>query len=126
MYFVYVLRCVDSSLYCGYTTDVAHRIKAHTGKVKGGARYTKIRPPVRVEAVWSCSEKGTALALEKLFKNLDKQDKELLVSDNATLTGLFGDKLESGHINRERSHEGDIREAADGDMESVARLPQDQ
>ncbi len=51
MYFVYVLRCVGSSLYCGYTTDVEHRLKAHTGKIAGGARYTRIFPPVRVEAV---------------------------------------------------------------------------
>ena len=123
MYFVYVLRCVDSSLYCGYTTDVSHRIKAHCGKVKGGAKYTKLRPPVRVEAVWSCSEKGTALALEKLFKNLDKQGKERLVSNGASLPDLFGDKLDCDLIVRDTSLEGDIEEAADGNMESVARLP---
>ena len=123
MYFVYVLRCVDSSLYCGYTTDLAHRLKAHTGKVKGGARYTKIRPPVRVEAVWSCSEKGAALALEKLIKNLAKRDKERLVAGETDLAAQFGDRLDHGLIVRDTSLEGDIEEAADGNMESVARLP---
>ena len=95
MYFVYVLRCVDSSLYCGYTTDVAHRIKAHTGRVRGGAKYTKSHPPVSVEAVWKCPEKGPALALEKLFKNLAKHEKER-------------DKLVSGQIERDPSFEKNI------------------
>ena len=37
---VYLLRCPDGSLYCGWTNDLARRLKAHqTGK--GGARYTK-------------------------------------------------------------------------------------
>ena len=108
MYFVYVLRCVDSSLYCGYTIDVAHRIKAHTGKARGGAKYTKSHPPVSVEAVWKCPEKGLALALEKLFKNLTKQDKERLVSNEVSLADLFGDKLGSGQIERDHSFERNI------------------
>ena len=108
MYFVYVLRCVDSSLYCGYTTDVAHRIKAHTGKARGGAKYTKSHPPFRIEAVWKCPEKGSALALEKLFKNLTKQDKERLVSNEVSLADLIGDKLGSGQIERDPSFERNI------------------
>ena len=108
MYFVYVLRCVDSSLYCGYTTDVFRRIDAHTGKAKGGARYTKSHPPVRIEAVWKCAEKGTALGLEKLFKNLSKQEKERLISDDESLSVLFGDKLDSDDVVRDPSYERDI------------------
>ena len=52
MYFIYILRCADSSLYCGYTSDMKHRIKAHTGKIAGGAKYTRSRRPIRVERVW--------------------------------------------------------------------------
>ena len=123
MYFVYVLRCVDSSLYCGYTTDVAHRIKAHSGALKGGAKYTKSRPPIRVEAVWKCADKGTAMSLEKLIKNLVKQDKEDLVSGKISLTDLFSDKLDVSKVQRNSSFEGDIPEALHGNMESVARVP---
>ncbi len=108
MYFVYVLRCVDSSLYCGYTTDVSHRIKAHCGKVKGGAKYTKLRPPVSVEAVWSCADKGTAMGLEKLIKNLCKQDKERIVRGETSLREFFGDRIDHEIIARDSSYEGAV------------------
>ena len=40
-YFVYLLKCSDQSLYCGYTDDVEKRLKVHnSGK---GAKYTKSR-----------------------------------------------------------------------------------
>ncbi len=123
MYFVYVLRCVDSSLYCGYTTDVAHRIKAHSGAVKGGAKYTKSHPPLSVDAVWECPDKGTALSLEKLIKNLSKQEKEDLVSKKLSLADFFSDKLDVSKVQRNSSFECDIPEALYGNMESVARVP---
>ena len=108
MYFVYVLRCVDSSLYCGYTSDVAHRIKAHCGKVKGGAKYTRLRPPVKVEAVWSCADKGVAMGLEKLIKNLQKKDKERIISGEIAVQELFGDKISTEKIVRDASCEGAV------------------
>ena len=122
MYFVYILRCVDSSLYCGYTTDVAHRIKAHSGKVKGGAKYTKLRRPVRVERVWRCEEKGDALKLENRFKRLDKASKERLVSDPGSIGEVLGDALDVSLFTEDKEFEGDIPEAEGGDMEPVARM----
>lgn len=45
MHYVYILKCVDASLYVGYSTNVAKRVHAHnTGK--RGAKYTKSRRPV--------------------------------------------------------------------------------
>jgi len=47
--FVYLLRCADDSLYCGWTTDVDRRLAAHTaGKA---SRYTRSRLPVELAAV---------------------------------------------------------------------------
>ena len=46
--YVYLLRCGDGTLYCGWTTDLVARVKAHNqGK---GAKYTRSRLPV--ELVW--------------------------------------------------------------------------
>ena len=43
MNYVYLLRCGDGMLYCGWTTDLAARIRAHnSGK---GAKYTRSRLP---------------------------------------------------------------------------------
>lgn len=44
--YVYFLRCSDNTIYCGYTTDLDKRVKAHNdGK---GAKYTKARMPVKL------------------------------------------------------------------------------
>ena len=36
----YMLRCADGSLYSGWTSDLARRLKAHNGGAHG-ARYTR-------------------------------------------------------------------------------------
>ena len=33
-HFVYILRCADDTLYCGYTTDIARRLTEHNGEGK--------------------------------------------------------------------------------------------
>nr|MBA2262897.1 GIY-YIG nuclease family protein [Solirubrobacterales bacterium] len=46
---VYLLRCADGSLYCGWTSDLRARLLAHgAGR---GARYTRTRLPV--ELAWA-------------------------------------------------------------------------
>ena len=94
MYFVYVLRCVGSSLYCGYTNDVAHRVDSHLGLHPNGAKYTRSRKPLRVEAVWETQTKQDAMRLESRFKKLSKEKKELIVA-GAELDGVFGDLIDS-------------------------------
>jgi len=45
MYFVYILRCADDTLYTGITTDLERRVEEHNSSVKG-AKYTCSRRPV--------------------------------------------------------------------------------
>jgi putative endonuclease len=45
MYFVYLLRCADHSLYTGCTNNLKRRLHQHN-HAKQGARYTKTRRPV--------------------------------------------------------------------------------
>jgi len=47
-FFVYILECADKSLYVGCTNNLEKRIKQHN-KSKSGARYTKIRRPVKLK-----------------------------------------------------------------------------
>jgi len=47
MYFVYILKCADESLYVGCTSNLEKRVKEH-GASKRGAHYTKIRRPVNL------------------------------------------------------------------------------
>ena len=71
--FVYLLRCRDDSLYCGWTDDLARRVATHNaGK---GARYTRSRKPVRL--VWSeeVSDRSAALKRELAIKRLTRAEK---------------------------------------------------
>lgn len=45
MYFVYILRCIDDSLYTGITTELSRRVEEHNFSDKG-AKYTRTRRPV--------------------------------------------------------------------------------
>lgn len=47
MYFVYILKCADMTLYVGSTNDLPRRLHAHNN-LKSGAHYTKIRRPVKL------------------------------------------------------------------------------
>ncbi len=76
VWFVYLARCADGSLYTGIARDVAERIAAHdAGK---GAKYTRGRGPLEVCAVRRCMSKGTALRLELAVKALPRSAKEAL------------------------------------------------
>lgn len=77
MWFVYLLRCSDGSLYTGISTDVARRIKTHnSGK---GAKYTRAHGPARL--VWQCyaGSQSRALRLEHRIKQYSRAQKEKLI-----------------------------------------------
>jgi len=77
MWFVYIARCADGSLYTGIARDVQARIAAHdAGR---GARYTRGRGPLTLCAVRRCRGKGRALSLELAIKRLPRAAKEVLL-----------------------------------------------
>ena len=80
MYFVYLMRCSDNSLYCGITTDLCRRFSEHTNKENPkGAKYTHSRKVVSIAAAWQTEEgRSAALKLEAALKKLSKEKKELL------------------------------------------------
>jgi putative endonuclease len=78
VWFVYLARCSDGSLYTGIARDVAERIASHDAGT--GAKYTRGRGPLAVCAVRRCTSKGDALRLELAVKALPRASKELLTS----------------------------------------------
>ena len=82
MYYTYILRCADNSLYTGIATDVKRRFEEHISDEKKGAKYTKRHKPLRIEAYWKSSDKKLASKLEYHIKHLEKQKKEILIKDN--------------------------------------------
>ncbi len=79
MYYLYIVRCSDNSLYTGITLDVKRRIAEHNDSKKG-ARYTKSRRPVVLVYSEVCNSKGEALKREAYIKKLSREEKNTLVS----------------------------------------------
>lgn len=73
MWFIYLVKCADGTLYCGITNNLDKRIKIHNdGK---GAKYTKTRRPVSLLKYFERPTKGEALKLEYKIKQLSRQEK---------------------------------------------------
>lgn len=77
MYWVYILRCADGTLYTGTTDDVERRAAVHnSGK---GAKYTRGRTPVTVVYREACPDKSTALRREWAVKRMSRAEKLRLI-----------------------------------------------
>ncbi|MFH1395173.1 MAG: GIY-YIG nuclease family protein [Candidatus Omnitrophota bacterium] len=79
MFYTYIIECRDGSYYTGYTNDLKRRVKQHNGELKGSAKYTRGKRPVRV--VWYREYRylKSAVKTEYKIKKLTRRQKELLV-----------------------------------------------
>ena len=77
MYFVYLLKCSDDTLYCGYTLDVKSRVIKHN--VGKGAKYTVSRRPVNLVYWEKYTTKSLALRREYQIKKLSRSEKLALL-----------------------------------------------
>ena len=79
MHYIYLVRCSDDSLYCGWTTDLKRRIDAHNGHIPGGAKYTRGRRPVTLVYAESFHQKQEAQRREYAIKRMAKTKKLRLI-----------------------------------------------
>ncbi|WP_290573396.1 GIY-YIG nuclease family protein [Idiomarina sp.] len=75
---MYLMQCADNSLYCGVTTDIERRLRQHNGELKGGARYTQTRRPVRVVYQEDGYDRSSAAKREYVIKKLSPAAKKAL------------------------------------------------
>lgn len=75
IWFVYVLRCADGSLYTGITTDITRRLAEHNGDGGLGARYTRNRRPVTLAYFEPADSRSHASRREAAIKRLDRAGK---------------------------------------------------
>ena len=78
MYYLYILECVDKTLYTGITTDLKRRIVEHNS-TKLGARYTSSRKPVKLVYSKKFKNRSTASKEEARIKKLRKSKKLELI-----------------------------------------------
>jgi putative endonuclease len=75
--FVYLLRCADDTLYCGWTVDVDRRLAAH--RAGAASRYTRTRLPVELAAVVPMADRSSAMREEARIKQLSRAEKLALI-----------------------------------------------
>jgi putative endonuclease len=66
MWFVYILKCSDGSLYIGCTTDIERRILEHNSHK---VHYTKDKAPVNLKTYVAFQDKYKAFEFEKYLKS---------------------------------------------------------
>lgn len=78
MWYVYLLRCADNTLYTGCTTDPQRRLAQHnSGR---GAKYTRSRRPVTLVYVEQAVNRSQALRREAALKRLSRKEKLALIA----------------------------------------------
>lgn len=76
LWWVYILRCRDGSLYSGITNDIGQRLEAHNQG--SGAKYTRGRRPVVLIYKEPAADRSEATRRERELKSLSRQEKLLL------------------------------------------------
>ncbi len=77
-FFIYILECVDATLYVGSTNDLEKRVHAHN-HLKSGAHYTKIRRPVVLKYSEKVRTYAKARSREAELKRLSRGEKLKLI-----------------------------------------------
>jgi putative endonuclease len=78
VFFVYIVRCADGTLYTGLARDPEARVNVHnSGK---GAKYTRSRRPVTLVYVEPCGSLSDAMKREHQLKPWSRAKKEALVA----------------------------------------------
>ncbi len=74
MYYIYIVKCADKTLYTGITIDLARRIKEHNSS-KLGAKYTRARRPVKLVYSKKFRNRSIASKAEARIKKLTREYK---------------------------------------------------
>ena len=74
--FVYLLRCADGTLYCGWSTDPERRLRQHQAGT--ASRYTRTRRPVELVYTREFATRSEAMREEVRIKRMPASHKRRL------------------------------------------------
>jgi putative endonuclease len=80
VWFVYLVRCQDDTLYCGIATDLARRLTEHNSADKG-AKYTRGRQPVQLVYAEEVASRAQATQREGRIKRMSRAQKMALIQN---------------------------------------------
>ena len=79
MYYVYIVKCADDTLYTGIATQLDRRIEEHNSSDKG-AKYTRVRRPVELVYSEEYPDRSAASKREyEIKKKMTRKEKLALV-----------------------------------------------
>ena len=76
MWYVYIVRCADRTLYTGVARDLRARIEVHNAG--RGAKYTRARLPVKLIYQETVANRSAAQRREHAIKRLSRAEKRAL------------------------------------------------
>ena len=96
-YYLYILKTVDNTLYCGIARDVIARFNEHlSGK---GAKYTRAHKPSKIVYVDIFEDRATAQSEEyRIKKTLKREEKLELIQKFSERTSIILDDLRSSRV----------------------------
>jgi len=80
MFYVYILKCRDNSLYTGITDNIKKRLTNH--KNGNGSRYVRSRLPIKLVYTKIIGSRSLALKMERRIKSMSRKEKLNLLSNN--------------------------------------------
>lgn len=101
MFYTYMLRCEDNSIYTGMTSDLKRRFEEHKAKNIKSAKYTITHSVLKIEAAWKSETRSTASKLEFHLKKLTKLQKESIIKDDSNFAMYLREKINCEEYKRE-------------------------
>jgi len=79
IYYVYIVKCADDTLYTGISTELNRRIEEHNISEKG-AKYTRVRRPVELVYSEEYPDRSSASKREyEIKKKMTRAEKLALI-----------------------------------------------
>ena len=91
MYWVYILKCSDDTLYTWVTNDLEKRLHQHNNTSQW-AKYTKARRPLEIVYSKTYPNKSKAMKVEYRIKQLRRKQKQDLIQSDMKLEQFLSRK----------------------------------
>ena len=91
IWFLYMIRCNDGSLYTGITTDVKRRFEEHQAYDGKGSKYLRGKAPLQLVMKKKIGNKSLALKVENKMKKLTKVKKEMVVEGKIRIKEIINE-----------------------------------
>jgi len=82
-FYVYIIKCADSSYYTGHTDDIEARFEQHV--LSNTKSYTSSRKPLELVFCEEFSERDQAQEAERQIKGWSRKKKEALIKRDFAL-----------------------------------------